>query len=172
NHYLRRAGTHALAIPALALAALRRLLRPTTGTATRSAPALAAVAALGGLTAATLVLSQPSATPQHAWSAAATNQRPYREPAPAVRRQSVGPAAVAVPAASHARPGTKPSLSAPIANPPIRTHMHWGDPSQPGTINEEDVTVDVPIVGPVTIYSRTVRSTGDSVVCIVTHLKC
>src|SRR5579885_1605497 len=36
SHYLRRAGHHALAVPLLVFAALRRLARPTTSTATRS----------------------------------------------------------------------------------------------------------------------------------------
>ncbi|MDQ1686356.1 MAG: hypothetical protein QOC82_3093 [Frankiaceae bacterium] len=169
NHYLRRAGNHALAIPALALAALRRLLRPTTGTATRSAPALAAVAALGGLTAATLVLSQPSATPQHAWSAAATNQGTYRAPAPAVRRESVGPAALVAPAAH--RTLTKAASSAPVSTLPVRTKIKMGDPRKPGPVTESDIAIDTPF-GTWKISNKAWRTPGDSVVCMLTHQEC
>src|SRR5439155_13072785 len=80
SHYLRRAGHHAVAFPVLGLAALRRLAKPTTSTATRSAPALVAIAALGGLTAATVVLTQPGG-PHRTWSAA-TDQQGYGEPQP------------------------------------------------------------------------------------------
>jgi len=169
SHYLRRAGTHAIAFPALGVAALRRLLRPTTGTATRSAPALAAVAALGGLTAATVVLSQPSA-PQRTWSAAATDQHYYAAPKAAVHRQSVTIAPVAkTGAAGHAT--TPPSGSAPVPIPAVKTRVKVSDPHQPGTWADFGVSVPTPW-GPAWISVKAVRSTGETEVCRVTHQGC
>jgi RNA polymerase sigma-70 factor (ECF subfamily) len=169
THYLRRAGHQALALPALGLAALRRLLRPTTGTATRSVPALAAVAALGGLTAATVVLSQPTA-PQHAWSAAATDQRAYSEPKPvAVSGKLV--------AATHTAFGTSSGRSARPVHPggstpaPIDAHVRLAPPNRPGAVTDTSITVQTPI-GPVNFHTKTIRTPGESPVCRVTHQFC
>jgi hypothetical protein len=166
SHYLRRAGHHSLALPALGVAALRRLLRPSAGTATRSAPALAAVAALGGLTAATVVLTQPSDAPQHPWSAAATEQQAYGDPqlvtvrtpnatAPAVRSSA------RIAGASHTGGSSSPST------PMVKTRLKVGDPKKPGTTADTGITV-----GPVWVSMKVVRSSGDGVICMVTHRNC
>jgi RNA polymerase sigma-70 factor (ECF subfamily) len=168
SHYMRRAGTHALALPALGLAALRRLIRPTTGTATRSAPALAAVAVLGGLTAATVVLSQPG-VPQHTWSAAATDRGVVVTHVAAATRPPVVSSRTMRPVAHSSGTGHHPS--APVADPPVKTHVRVSDPSKPGTWTDTDITVQTPF-GPFRIWTKTVRSEGDSVYCKVTHQKC
>jgi RNA polymerase sigma-70 factor (ECF subfamily) len=168
SHYLRRAGTHALAVPVVGIAALKRLIRPSAGTATRSAPALAAVAALGGLTAATVVLSQPSA-PQHGWSAATTQQQAYRDPRPpALRHAPVAtvPAAKPRAAAAAARAG-----SALAPTPMVKSHLKLGDPSKPGTTADTGIVVQTPF-GPLWISDKTVRSEGDGIECQVTHQSC
>lgn len=169
SHYMRRAGHQVLALPVLGAAALRRLLRPTTGTATRSAPALAAVAALGGLTAATVVLSQPAA-PQHAWSAAATDQHVYVEPKPAVHRQPVATAPIAK-VASSGHSTKRPGTSAPVSIPGVKTRVKVSDPHQPGTWADAGVSVPTPW-GPAWISVKAVRSQGDTIVCQVTHQGC
>ncbi|MDQ1748778.1 MAG: hypothetical protein QOD07_3041 [Frankiaceae bacterium] len=170
THYLRRAGHQALALPALGLAALRRLLRPTTSTATRSVPALAAVAALGGLTAATVVLSQPTA-PQHAWSAAVTDQRAYSEPKP-------GAVSARLVAVTRTASGTTSGRSARSVHPggvgaptPVNAHVRLAPPNRPGNVTDTGITVQTP-VGPVNFHTKTVRSPGESPVCRVTHQFC
>jgi RNA polymerase sigma factor (sigma-70 family) len=170
SHYLRRAGTHAIALPALGAIALRRVLRPTTNTATRSAPALAAVAALGGLTAATVVLSQPS-SPQRSWSAATTEQQSYRDPDPVpVRRQPV--TTTSVPNSTAHTTSRRPSApQAPVTVPAIKTRMHISDPKKPGNWGGFGVSVPTPW-GPLWVSADIVRSAGDSLVCQVTHQNC
>jgi len=171
SHYLRRAGQHALALPIFGVAALRRLLRPTTGTATRSAPALAAVAALGGLTAATVVLSQPSA-PAQTWSATATGQRAFDGAEPAAPHASF-----AVPVARVTRPSStahtpaRPAKTPTVGVPEVKTRVHLSDPKKPGSWAGFGVSVPTPW-GPLWVSADVVRSAGDNVVCYVTHQQC
>ena len=170
TQYMRRAGHQALVLPAFGFAVLRRLLRPTASTATRSAPALVAVAALSGLTAATLVLTQPNLPVQHVWSTAATDQQPYRHaPSVAVQRQSV----TAVPAARPAQHvmSTTPAPALRTSGPTVKTRVPFSDPEKPGTWVTTDVFVTTPAGTFGTSY-RIWRGEGPGAICYVTHHLC
>jgi RNA polymerase sigma-70 factor (ECF subfamily) len=169
SHYLRRAGHHSF-LPVLGIGALKRFIRPSANTATRSAPALAAVAALGGLTAATVVLSQPSA-PQRGWSSASTEQQAYRDPQmpAAVRRAPAATASLS--GASRVGAHRSAGGSATPPTPMVKTHFKLSDPHKPGTVSDTDITVQTPL-GPFTISNKLVRSSGDGVQCMVTHQNC
>lgn len=172
SHYLRRAGTHALGLPVVTVAALRRLLRPTTNTATRSAPALAAFAALGGLTAATVVLTQPGSAPHRTWSAAATEQQVYRDPEPVpVRAQPVGTTRGNVTSPTHGTSGRHSGPSGPVTVPGLKTRVAVGNPKKPGQWGDIGVSVPTPW-GPAYVSVGMVRGTGDSLVCQITHANC
>lgn len=169
SHYLRRAGHHALAFPLLVFAALRRLARPTTSTATRSAPALVGVALLGGLTVATVILSQPG--PQNTSSASVTDQKSYREPQPvAFTRQ---PTVKVRPArAGQSGLGSSRGTKVPANVPSIKTRLHVSKtPQKPGTVADVGVSVPTPW-GPFWVSTQQVRSAGQGPVCQVTHQWC
>jgi len=172
THYLRRAGHQALALPALALVACRRLLSPTASTATRSAPSLVAVAALGGLTAATVVLTQPSLPQEHGWSTAVTDQQPYRHaPSAAVQRQSVAPAAPAASTATHvAGKVAASSPTPPVAGPKVKADIPLTSPDRAGTWLTVDYFVGTP-VGRVGTSQRLSRE-GPGPICVYTHRLC
>ena len=163
DHYVRRAGHRVLAFPPLVLLALRRLLRPSATTATRSAPALAAVAALGGLTAATVVLSQPD-LPRGSWSAASAEQQAYRHPAaPAVRLQPAAPHSAAAAPRTAAHAATAPTRGATVDGPQIGATLS-NHPFAPGEDGHEYVVLDTP-VGRFKIDQRETRSKGDGIIC-------
>jgi len=170
SHYLRRAGIHAFGLPLLGVSALRRLLRPTTNTATRSAPALAAVAALGGLTAATVVLSQPN-VPQHTWSAA-TEQQVYR----GGQAASGAGAMLATGRGAHhgaATTSARRSGANPPATPPrIKARVKISDPKKPGTVADITISVPSPFGGSWTISTHQVRGNGEGPVCQLTGQEC
>jgi RNA polymerase sigma-70 factor (ECF subfamily) len=161
KQYLVRAGQFALGVPVAIVAAARHVLRPSANAATRSGPALAAMAAVGGLAATGLVLSQP------AW--------PSASPAVAVANQSAAPvhAATSAPAARLTpTSATAPRVTAaaastgrPAATDGIRTHLQvTNNPKRPGTVADAGIAVPTP-AGSIWVSTETIRSTGVGSVC-------